>query len=95
MRIGFQVILYILDTLLCFPAMKCKLYFLLNVVLCDDVEQDKIPLVTFTLGAPYLIILMSVYLYLKFGPSSLIGIVVMILFLPIQVRRAASRNRLT
>ena len=36
---------------------------------------------------------MSVYLYLKFGPSSLIGIAVMILFLPIQVKHAASRKR--
>ena len=38
-------------------------------------------------GAPFLAILMSVYLYLAFGPSSLIGIGIMIMFLPIQVRR--------
>ncbi|XP_065058100.1 ATP-binding cassette sub-family C member 5-like [Rhopilema esculentum] len=38
----------------------------------------------FLFGAPFLAILMSVYMYLKFGPSSLIGIGIMILFLPIQ-----------
>ncbi len=36
-------------------------------------------------GAPVLLVLISAYLYWMFGPSSLIGVVVMILFLPLQV----------
>eukprot|EP00794_Sanderia_malayensis_P007271 gene7271-8082_t len=38
----------------------------------------------FLIGAPFLVIIVSVYLFLAFGPSSLIGVVVLILFLPLQ-----------
>jgi len=49
----------------------------------------------FLFGAPFLTLLISVYLYLKFGPSSLIGIGIMIMFLPIQavIGRMIARTR--
>ena len=48
-------------------------------------DSSSIHMILFFLGAPFLTLLISVYLYLKFGPSSLIGIGIMIMFLPMQV----------